>query len=307
MMATRELDAPPATLPLYARALAPLLPGASHLPFLAGGGGELPELGLTVAGVGVDTGGLAEYERVCAFAASRLLPASYPHVLAFPLQLSLITGPEFPFRAVGLVHVANRITQHRRIGREERLDLSVEAAAIREHPRGRVFSLITQARVQGQLVWEESSTMLHREHRDAQPAAAPSPGEPPGASPGAGGALWILPADLGRRYAAASGDRNPIHLSALTARLFGFPQAIAHGMWTMARALAALDDCLPQAFTVDVRFRAPILLPATIEFTNELADDAIRFSVQGQDGERRHLDGEVQPIANAPDENEEQS
>jgi acyl dehydratase len=308
MMRARELDASPATLPLYARALAPLLPGASHLPFLAGGGGELPELQLTVPRVGVDSGRLVGYEEVCAFGTSRLLPATYPHVLAFPLQLSLITGSGFPFRAVGLIHVANRITQHRRVDREERLDLSVRAAAMEEHPRGRVFSLITQARVQGELVWEESSTMLHREDpAGAAGAPAPAAGELLGSCAGGAGALWILPADLGRRYAAVSGDRNPIHLSALTARLFGFPCAIAHGMWTMARALAALEGCLPEAFTVDVSFRAPILLPATVEFTHELADDAIRFSVRGQNGERRHLDGAVQPNATAAHQVQEES
>jgi acyl dehydratase len=48
------------------------------------------------------------------------------------------------------------------------------------------------------------------------------------------------PADIGRRYGLVSGDMNPIHLSAPSAKLFGFRQAIAHGLWTKARALAAM-------------------------------------------------------------------
>src|SRR5213076_2448555 len=79
-------------------------------------------------------------------------------------------------------------------------------------------------------------------------------------------AVWKLPGDIGRRYAAVSGDRNPIHLHPLSARLFGFPRAIAHGMWTKARALAAQEAELPDAYTTSVRFRKPILLPSRVEF-----------------------------------------
>ena len=35
-MATRTLDSPPSILPLYARAAAPMIPGASLLPFVPG-------------------------------------------------------------------------------------------------------------------------------------------------------------------------------------------------------------------------------------------------------------------------------
>ena len=72
---------------------------------------------------------------------------------------------------------------------------------------------------------------------------------------------WRLPGDLGRRYAAVSGDHNPIHLYALTAKAFGFPRQIAHGMWSKARCLAALDGRLPDAVTVEVAFKKPVLLP----------------------------------------------
>ena len=52
---------------------------------------------------------------------------------------------------------------------------------------------------------------------------------------------WKAPADIGRQYAKVSGDYNPIHLSAVSAKLFGFPTAIAHGLWNKARTLAALE------------------------------------------------------------------
>jgi acyl dehydratase len=112
-------------------------------------------------------------------------------------------------------------------------------------------------------------------------------------------AEWRLGGDLGRRYAAVSGDRNPIHMHSLTAKPLGFPAAIAHGMWTKARALAALEARLPDAFTVDVRFRRPILLPAKVEFaTADDGDGEIDFTVRGRASKRgnRHLDGRILPV-----------
>jgi acyl dehydratase len=301
-MATRELRRAPRILPLYARALVPLLPGASHLPGVPGGGGAMPDLELTLSGVRVDLKHLADYHHVCSFSAHEGLPPTYPHVLAFPLQLALITDGHFPFAAIGLIHLANRITQHRPIGRQERLDFRVRATPPGDHPRGRSFSLVTEARVAGELVWEEISTMLRRERRTGPPAVND---ERPVVSPGPRAAEWRLPADLGRRYAACSGDRNPIHLHPLSARALGFPRAIAHGMWTMARCVAAIEHRLPEVFSIDVRFRAPILLPGTVVFSKTVEDEGICFSVTDPSGERRHLDGWAHPgVDGAPQQEE---
>jgi acyl dehydratase len=295
-MATRVMTRAPATLPLYARAVAPLLPLASRLPFVAGGGGELPDLELVLEDAAADRGRLAAYAEVCGFTPGDALPATYPHVLAFPLHMALMTDGRFPYGAAGLVHVANRIAQHRPIGAGEQLTLSVRAADAGPHPRGRAFTLLSQARAGGELVWEDASTMLRRggggegsgpRDRDPDRGAGDAPLEP--------GAQWHLRADLGRRYAAVSGDRNPIHLSAPTAKLLGFPRAIAHGMWTKARCLAALEGRLPEAFTVDVAFRRPILLPGRVAFASSAGDGAIRFAVRDPAGAHTHLEGTVAP------------
>jgi len=303
-MATRELPRAPRILPLYARAVAPLLPGASRLPWVGGSGGEIPELQLKLAHVKVDRGRVAGYARVCGFSPRAQLPATYPHVLAFPLQLAVMADGRFPFPAIGLVHVANRITQHRPIEGDELLELQVHATPLEDHSRGRAFSLVSEARVAGELVWEELSTMLRRGgHTDASPARDQQHEH----SPLPLTAEWRLAADLGRRYAAVSGDRNPIHLHALTARPLGFPQAIAHGMWTKARCLAALEEAavarrLPDAFSIDVRFRRPILLPATVGFGSAGDGDAIRFGVRDASGDTSHLDGRLGPAGHSSEQ-----
>src|SRR4249920_794608 len=114
-MATRELNRSPSMLPLFARAGAAIIPGASHLPFVGGGGRDIPDLTLTLGDVGIEPDRLVAYDRVCGFGLRDAVPATSPHILAFPLHLSLMTDPAFPFGAIGLVHIANRITQHRPI------------------------------------------------------------------------------------------------------------------------------------------------------------------------------------------------
>lgn len=298
MAVTKALAGPPGALGLYARAGAAMVPGAGRLPFVSGRGSEVPDLELTLPERPVDPDHLARYARACGFRLRDELPPTYPHVLAFPLHMAVMTEPSFPFPAVGLVHIENRIVCHRPIAVREAIALRVAPLPVEPHPRGRTFAIVTEARVGEELVWEEISTMLRRGGGGEEPSgAAPgastarSNGDPPAPS-----ATWRLDGGLGRRYAAASGDRNPIHLHALSAKAFGFPRAIAHGMWTKARALAALEGRLPAAYTVDVRFRKPILLPGTVTFASVDPGSEIRFAVRDGSGEKRHLDGAVQPL-----------
>jgi acyl dehydratase len=293
-MAVRELQRPPSKLPMFARAGAGMIPGASRLPFLGlgGGGGEVPDLTLLLSDVAVERDRLAGYARVCGFSLRDTLPATYPHILAFPLQLALMTDSSFPFPAIGLVHIYNRITQHRPIRVGEPLSLRVWATPIEPHPRGQQFSLRSEARVGDELVWEETSTNLRRGGAGSDAADAPRP-EVPSAEDLPAAATWKLPGDLGRRYGSVSGDLNPIHIHSLSARVFGFPSAIAHGMWTKARCLAALEPRLPAAFTVEAAFKRPILLPATVQFAEGVAQGGVRFGVRDAKEQTPHLDGAV--------------
>jgi hypothetical protein len=295
--ATKTLESAPAILPLYARAALPLVPGAGRLPFLPGGGGAIPDVELELAGVRADPAAVAAYAKVCGFALRDHLPPTYPHVLAFPLHMAVMADGSFPFGAVGLVHVENSITQHRRIGIDEELKLRVRPTKLVPHPKGQTFTIVTEALVGRQRTWESASTFLRRGRADGEAAERePFPTVPDETT---ASAEWRLGGDLGRRYATVSGDRNPIHMHSLTAKPLGFPSAIAHGMWTKARALAALESRLPDAFTVDVRFRKPILLPARVEFASApgAGDGEIDFAVRGPKRQTRHLDGRVVPAA----------
>ncbi|MGW5237932.1 MaoC family dehydratase [Monashia sp. NPDC004114] len=225
---------------------------------------DLPDIRVSRAGVRVDLADLAAYDRVCRFGVGNTLPVTYPHLLAFPLQMAVMSGDRFPLPLLGTVHVENRITASSPIALDDALDVSVWAESLRPHRRGRQVDLVSEVSVAGRVVWHGVSTYLSRGPEQAE---APS-SEPPSVDPLVGvstGPTWRLEEGTGRAYAAVSGDWNPIHVHALAARPFGFPTAIAHGMYSYARVLAALGPRLPESgLTSRVWFRKPVRLPSTV-------------------------------------------
>ena len=286
----RQVPTAPATLPLLLRAALPAVPGIRLLPGFRHTATDVPDLVLQRSGVAVDRAHVAAYDWVCGLPLTDALPATYLHVLAFGQHLLLMTDPAFPFPAMGLVHVDNTITQHRLLTAAELLDVRVHAAALRPHAKGTLIDVVSTAWVGNELVWEEVTTLLARGR--AERAVSVDSGVRSLTAPN-GPVTWHLPPDLGRRYAAVSGDSNPIHLYGVTARAFGFPRQIAHGMLTKARCLAALQGRLPDAFTVEVAFKKPVLLPGTVRFgTSTDSDGVLTFGVTSKSGDE-HLSGRV--------------
>jgi hypothetical protein len=276
----------PGLTALYGKALLRQLPlvGAS-------GGDTLPDTVLTLDDVEVDRDALREYDEVCGFRLSDAAPPTYLHVPAFPLAMELMTRGDFPFGVMGLVHIANRIEQQRAVRAGETVALRVHAEGLTDHDRGRQFDIVSEAfAAGGESIWLEHSTYLRRE-------GGGSSGRRDSSSSGSRGAVWRIPGDAGRRYAAVSGDRNPIHLHGLAAKLFGQKAAIAHGMWTKARCVAALQGHLPAAFSVDVAFKLPVLLPATVAFSSWADGGVRRFALRDARSGRPHVEGSVSPSA----------
>src|SRR4051794_40906101 len=276
-----SLSSPPSLLPLYAKA-------AITTPLHRGD--SLPDSVYELRDQRIDPNHLAAYQRVCGFPVSDVLPATYLHVLAFPLSVALMTERTFPFPMGGLVHVANSITVARAVRADETVSLTVRAADLRPHPAGRQFDVLASGTVDGEVVWSGRSTYLRRgkptgPKENKERTAAPEP---------AGAVAQVrVPGDIGRRYAAVSGDRNPIHLYGLTAKAFGFSSAIAHGMWLKARTLAALQGRLPDAFTVEVAFKLPVLLPATLAIAAAPVEPGWTLDVRGAKSGKPHLAGTV--------------
>lgn len=296
-MTVQEIQSSPNMLSLYAKAAV-----GGVLPRGKGGAGEakLPARESVRRGITVDRNQLAAYNEVCGFRLGNELPATYPHVLAFGQQMALMTESDFPFPLLGMVHIANRITQRRPITIDESFDMWVRTENLRDHEKGKQFDVVselvpTQAG-DGEPVWTDVSTYLRRGGGSGSGSGKKDELAPPEPT-----TIWRVPGDIGRRYAEVSGDRNPIHLHPLTAKAFGFPSAIAHGMWSKAHALASFDGELPRAFTIDVGFKLPVLLPAKAAFTTWRTGQALigsewAFELWNARKPKPHLNGTITAI-----------
>ncbi|WP_026181188.1 MaoC/PaaZ C-terminal domain-containing protein [Demetria terragena] len=162
MARTKELKGAPRLAPMMVRAVATA----------AGRGGAVPELEVVRRGVSVDPDALAAYDQVCGFTLRDSLPATYIHVLTFPLQVALFADRAYPYPLAGSVHLANRITQYRPVRVGEDMRLSVQAEPARTHKRGATVDFVGAAYVGEELVWSGRSTYLHRGQKvdNADPA-----------------------------------------------------------------------------------------------------------------------------------------
>jgi acyl dehydratase len=174
----------------------------------------------------------------------------------------------------------------------ETVEVSVRPENLQPHAKGRTVEFVSEVTSDGELVWEGRSTYL-RFGRTDEPDAPDTPAAQVFDDVEPSGATWQLAGDIGRRYAAVSGDRNPIHLYPLTAKAFGFKRQIAHGMWSAARCLAAIENRLPDAVTVDVLFRKPVFLPSTVAFGCRATDTGHVFSLTSPKSGTPHVQGRV--------------
>lgn len=239
----------------------------------------------------IDPAHVARYAKVCGFAPADTLPLTYPHMVAFGQQTEIMASPEFPWAAMGSVHLENTITQHRRIALTETLTSAVTVGTPRPHAKGTVLDFVTSVESGEEVVWEEVSSYLFRGRGSEEAPAGMQFSDVP-----EGRATWSLPDDLGRRYGMVSGDVNPIHLHPLTAKALGFTRHIAHGMWTKARCVAGIDNRLPDAVEVRVAFKKPVFLPSTVAFGLAGDRSAWRFALTNPKDGSPHLMGDTRAL-----------
>ena len=258
----------------------------------SGTGVNLPALQIVVRGIKVNPQRLRRYQKVCGFQETRVLPLTYPQIMAFATQMRLMTDERFPLPLIGLVHLRNEISQQRPILPEEVLDFHCAIAGQRESEKGLEFDVVTRVNVAGRLVWESTATYLFRRK---SPSSSPRKADDQPVNRHNQRQHWHLPDSIGRQYARVSGDFNLIHLHPLTARLFGFNRAIAHGMWSKARCIAELLDAKhPGPVRVAVQFKLPIFLPGEVDLAWHWSDSTCNFELLGHHNGKPHLAGMIE-------------
>jgi hypothetical protein len=259
----------------------------------------VPRIEARLAKVQIDRKHLASYVDVCGAAAGPTLPIAYPHVLAMPLHLAMLGAEAFPVKLFGLVHVQNRIAMRQPLSAEEPAEIRAWIEGHRETERGQEFDLHTEYVVAGDAIWDETCTFLAR--KKPPPGAAK-----PSASRGAEGApdavavkssSFRAPSGLGRRYGFISGDVNPIHMSDLTARAFGFQRAIAHGMWSLGRSVSDFEaEQFNGGCELSVNFKLPIYMPSWLMLQRWPIENGSGFALRDGQGEKPHLTGTLKSL-----------
>ena len=257
------------------------------------GATALPQVEAQLKQVSINAKKAAAYANVCGFKGYKdQATLTYPHILAFPLHMELMLHRDFPFALMGLVHIRNKVTQHRAIKLNEKLDIRCFFGTLIESDKGLEFDIFTEVRINGELVWESVSTNLKRQKTSRSKAKRArseqlrfNVQEP-----------WSLATDLGRRYARVSGDSNPIHLFSLTAKLFGFKGHIAHGMWSKARAAATLYPLLnSDRCELNVEFKQPVFLPCKLDlYWNPVKSQTpagTHFELRDKNSDKCHMQG----------------
>ncbi|MEZ5008355.1 MAG: MaoC/PaaZ C-terminal domain-containing protein [Chitinophagales bacterium] len=278
---TKEITSSPLAIQQYLKTL---------FPKKGGKGKGLPTLILKKENVSIDKAKAKQYAQVCGFKSNNdFVPSIYPHIIAFSLHMELLLDKNFPFQIVGMVHINNTITQYKPIPYDANLTLEVYFDEMKEHAKGKIIPIITKFYHYGELVWESRSENLKITKKSDSKGKKSSEAALEGEQE-----KWSLDTYAGLRYAKVAGDINPIHLFPITAKAFGFKRHIIHGMWTKARAVAALQEQIGnKAFKVHVDFKLPIFLPAKITFTHKTSKQGIDFEVRDNKNEKPHVKGEV--------------
>jgi hypothetical protein len=282
----------PAIWSMYPRIL------VSRKPSLVPEGGAVPRIEARLSKVVIDRKQLASYTEICGASAGATLPIAYPHVLAMPLHLAILGAEAFPVKLFGLVHVHNRIAMRQPLSADEPAEIRSWIEGHRDTERGQEFDLHTEYVVAGEPLWDETCTFLARKRTAAGGAKTTQSrsGDAPDAA-AVKSSSFRAPAGLGRRYGFISGDVNPIHMSDLTARAFGFPRAIAHGMWSLGRLASDFEsEKFNGGCELSVSFKLPVFMPAWLMLQRWPIENGSGFALRDAQGDKPHLTGTLKSL-----------
>ena len=257
-------------------------------------GDRLPEKTLTVDDIAIDRANVAAYAAVTGLRYDDTVPLTYPFVLTYPTVMELVTGFDFPFAAVGAVHMENRITRYRPIAVTDTVGVCAHAENLREHRKGLLVDVISRVSVGTDPAWDQVTTFLHQQRTSMSGEPKPQPQQVPKLPPPS--TIVKITQRQIRRYASIGADHNPIHTSLLGAKVFGFPRPIAHGMFSAAAVLANIEGQLPDAVSYHVKFAKPVLLPATLGLNIDRVQQGWDITLRDMAKGYPHLTGSVRAI-----------
>lgn len=280
-------------VPAYARVL------LGRKPYSAPDGTTIEPVELEARKVVLSAAHIRKYREVCAVPASAQgLPPAYLHVLAMPLHMQLFVVKNFPVKVLGLIHLRNTIRVLAPVDERAPLRMRVYFDTMRVTDFGQEYDFTTSFEQNGAVVWEEVSTMFARGNSGPKEGSK-RPVIERSTHPENGVLTDTLEVseNTGWRYARVSGDFNPIHLTARTAQMFGFKQAVAHGMWSMGRCLASASPRIPNVkIQIDTQFKLPVYIPSQALARTWEVPGGADISMCTMKGDRLHLAMQVRSL-----------
>lgn len=283
----------PSMVPAYVRVL------LGKKPYIAPAGTTVTPIELEARAVRLSERHLQQYRDVCGVPVAGHLPPAYLHAVAMPMHMQLFIAHGFPVKVLGLIHLRNTIRVFRAIDATAPLRLTVYFDTLRLTDAGQEYDFTTRYERDGEVVWEEISTMFARGNTPTKTEGGKRPSIERSAHPQEGTDTQTLEIseNTGWRYARVSGDFNPIHLTARTAAMFGFKQAVAHGMWSLGRCLGAAATHLPpDGIQIDTQFKLPVYLPSQALSRTWAVDNGVDIAMCTMRGDRLHLAMQVRKI-----------
>ena len=240
--------------------------------------------------INVDNKHYAAYCQEMHWPKSHRMHPVYLQMLSLPLQMQCLLDKKSPFPLLGLIHGKNDISVLGDCDLSAPFECRVRFGDVRPHNRGWEFDILLEAFQQGQRVYQAISSYLVKVkavHVAPKPVSLDSLSTCDDEAETPIDELTVT-ADTGRRYAKLSGDYNPIHLYGLTAKLFGFHQPIAHGMWTLARSLSSLMENEERDVSkLTCSFKRPVYLPSKVQVT-KWCEDEVGVQVTVSDHQKKH-------------------
>jgi hypothetical protein len=272
--------------PNYLRALVVKKPGLNA-------GATIPKIQSYLGPIKLGGRRLKQYNKICGFSASTdQVPMTFAHVLGFSKHMNNMLSKKFPLNVMGVIHIRNKIELAQPLPADKKLNFQCYVDGHRQTDKGIEFDLMTLVFDQDQLLLRSTSTMLSRDKSSLGSLSAKE--HVPFDHPNSESEHWTLPKDLGLKYAQISGDFNPIHLYPAAAKTFGFKTTIIHGMWSLARSLAALESKIPAGpVTLNTEFKLPCFIPAKVMFKHWQEDQVIHYGMLSKDGSRPHIVGTI--------------
>jgi acyl dehydratase len=211
--------------------------------------------------------------------AEQVPPPIYPVVFLPGILSQLVDDSEkMEFNILRVVHAEHRMQWLDTLRPGDEIHTTARIANMETRDVNEILDLEIQCKRNNDILVQMDYRLLVRGVKKEGEKKAPRRSEEPERGKLLTKQSMMVTADQGKRYAEASGDHNPIHVSDEIARSVGLPSAILHGLCTMAIASQAIVDNLldgdpTRLKSMSNRFSRPVLLNQTI--TTEVYDGGV--------------------------------